>query len=602
MIQTFFEIGKAIQEDEQYQDLFAPWQNPFPKTEGANVVVVDIRDKKVNEVYFESFRSSYVSKYLYRQIKGARGTNHVPTLIINTAAPEKTFAKVFQSIDTYKHDFIDPEEHDNLKAKLENVSFESKQSYLITFRIDGKYFGEFELYRNLFYEEAYARYYDKVYGSAVAENYPCALTGEVGTVYGYVDTLGFTVNDRAFMRNGFDQSTAYKMFPVYADAIGTLEGAEKFISTELEKTFAGTIKYMLLPHLPGQSNPVLLREVIQAFKNKAALQLQLREDNSGTQGFINNTEDLIKEINENDLLNQPGIFYELLFIERNQAQLSLLLQLTDIAPSRIKKIYETKTGLQNRYARLTNIPPEKSKPGYNFTISLYRLKDFFLTEQGSKKYPHPLFYRITEAIFYGQNIDSRLVVREMLKDWRKRFKNKGKEYQFRSDVREGFIILEFLSQIGLFNHQHKIMTMQNDEVVALDAVSFIEQHPDFFDKDYKKGAFLFGCLVARLLYNQPGKAFLKELNGLNLDEQLINKKFPKLIDKLRKYKKQYSEMESLAARYLASGEKISKDEISMAVTTGMILQGDFDSKNKALKKLQEGVAEDLETEELGTEE
>jgi hypothetical protein len=77
---------------------------------------------------------------------------------------------------------------------------------------------------------------------------------------------------------------------------------------------------------------------------------------------------------------------------------------------------------------------------------------------------------------------------------------------------------------------------------------------------------------------------MKELHGLNIDQDLITKKFPKLISKLRQYDAEFPEMESAALRYFAeSNDKISKDEISFAFTMGLVLQKDFDRINKANK-------------------
>ena len=118
-----------------------------------------------------------------------------------------------------------------------------------------------------------------------------------------------------------------------------------------------------------------------------------------------------------------------------------------------------------------------------------------------------------------------------------------------------------------------------------DAFSFIEAHPAYFEKEYLKGAFIFGCLTTRLLYNQPGNAFMKELNGLNIDKDLISKKFPKLIARLRQYEKEFSSLEAAAMRYFASDDKVSKDGISFAFTMGLVLQKDFDRINKENKTL-----------------
>ena len=121
----------------------------------------------------------------------------------------------------------------------------------------------------------------------------------------------------------------------------------------------------------------------------------------------------------------------------------------------------------------------------------------------------------------------------------------------------------------------------NEQPEKQDAFGFIESHPVYFTKEYIKGAFLFGCLTARLLYNQPGNAFMKELNGLDISKELVTKKFPKLIAKLRQFGKEFPDLEAKAQRYFAVNDKATKEEISFAFTMGLVLQKDFDKKNKA---------------------
>jgi hypothetical protein len=78
---------------------------------------------------------------------------------------------------------------------------------------------------------------------------------------------------------------------------------------------------------------------------------------------------------------------------------------------------------------------------------------------------------------------------------------------------------------------------------------------------------------------------MKELNGLNIDKELVTKKFPKLISKLRQFGKEFPDLEAAAQRYFAVNDKATKEEISFAFTMGLVLQKDFDKKNKAINNL-----------------
>jgi len=599
MIQTLYTIGKVLSQEEEYQKYFEPWEVPFKDNQTdakPKVIVVNIRNGQIETPIITEYRPKWSSKYLYREALG-RSTNIVPTfkyyvLKGNRALDEweksqknsvtKTLAKVKASIKNYKHDFINTSQVDELADTLfefTKTNLDADLLYLLTFTINDKYFGEYDKFRDLFFKDGNEKYYKKVYGNSMKQDYHCALTGKKSTVFGYVNTLGFTVNDKAFMRNGFNQNDSYKMFPVSSEAFSLLNGAMEFTKNEIIDSFYGKIKFIILPQFLDHTETKYKQRIIKRFTQKDKLNINYEKNDKGLNGFIKGTENYINSIIEEGILQQVN--YEVLFFSKpNPSEISLHLHIMDVLPSHLEIIFWAKRNIQSYYAPITNTYGKKKD--YIFKINLYEIKDFFMSERATERIPHPFFYRLVEAIFCNQKINQSTVLKFIVDDLRRKFKKRHtKPYAYISSTKEGFVLLQFLEKLGLF-HTENQNNMENDnKKVALNALEFIEQHKaGFFKPDYIKGAFLFGCLVKRLTYNQQNDAFLKELNNLVIDKHLINKKFPKLIDKLRKYKKEFKDLENEASNYFVTGhaDKISKDEISMAVTLGLILQSGFDTQ------------------------
>lgn len=586
MLTTLYHFADLLKGDDSLQAYFSAAKNPFEGREDkAKVLVGDIKNEKFLDFSLENFSQKLIGKYLYRRPAGARGTNTVPTLIININSPEKTAAKFGQSIKKYNLDFLDEEEIEKVKHKIEKYGYNKDFSYLLTFRINEKYFGEFDDYKKIFTDEAYKRYFKKSYGNTKKENKLCALTGEKATVYGFVDILGFTVNDDAFRRNGFDADDAYKMFPVSEKAIPILEGARKILENKLASVFYSYksgkrtkyVKYAIIPHFIFQPDKEIAREIARSFLDKAAFNADSKQD-AGSKAFINDTEKLLQEIITDEDLRKRDIYYNILFFEQQQAQFKIHLELNDVLPSRISKVIDSKERAERCYKAFTTY---QTKDGNIRTqrITLYRLREYFITGEDNIQ---PSYYKLISSIFTSQSYDDSTLQKLVLDAWKTSFKKNfhDQENIFNYLVKYSLGNLYFLNLLGIFKKEH-IMNEKQQPDGKQDAFTFIEAHPAYFEKEYLKGAFIFGCLVARLLYNQPGNAFMKELYGLNIDKDLIIKKFPKLIAKLRQYDKAFPDLESAASRFFTSNDqKVNKDEISFAFTLGLVLQKDFDRLNK----------------------
>ncbi|MEX2592171.1 MAG: TM1802 family CRISPR-associated protein [Anditalea sp.] len=539
-----------------------------------------IENKKFKGFELEDFKPTSINKYLYRKPAGTNGTNIVPTLYINKLEPKKTFGKLNKSFQGIGWKVLEPDQIADIKEQFNSYSFSSDYGYIVTFKINGALLGENPEFVKIFNDDAYNKYFEKKKKKSIKENQVCSITGINSTVYGFVDTLGFTVDSDSFRRNGFDVRNSYKMFPVSESAIPILEGARGILLNKLSANFFGQYKYAIIPHFVFLKNQEVGQMIAETFLQKAAFNTDSKD--SGTEAFINDSESLLKEIIGDKILNSSDILYAILFFEQQQAQFKIHLEISDVLPSRIEKVIDSKREAENRYKWLTTY---QTKDGNIVTqrITLFRLKEYFQT---GEKNLQPAYFKLISSIFTGQSFDDSKLLTLILNTWKSSYKKHfhAEENRFNTSVKHALANLHFLHLLGLFK---KLETMPEVKVQPekQDAFGFIEGHPTYFSKEYLKGSFLFGCLTARLLYNQPGNAFMKELNGLNIDKELVTKKFPKLISKLRQFGKEFPDLEAAAQRYFAVNDKATKEEISFAFTMGLVLQKDFDKKNKAIDNL-----------------
>lgn len=523
-----------------------------------------------------------VPKYLYRKLASSNSTSIVPTFYVNTSDSRKTLNKIKQYFKSNK-DFTG-EELEKLYEEFGQYKFNKDYKYIFTLKIDDCYLGEIEKYNKLLKDNAYEKYFRKGNDESLNENTYCSITGEKGRTYGYVDTLGFTVDSTAFRRNGFDKKDAYKMFPVSEKCIPILEAGQKIFLNKLSSKFINNIKYGIIPRFINIKDHNIKKEISLSFLGKSIFNINNQTANSAY-GFINETEAILNEIIKDENLNKNGIYYNIIFYEQIQAQFKILLEMQDVFPSRISKILEAKKKVEDLFKFLTDYTDKKGNI-ISFYITLDKIHDIIFPQ--TKDNINKSFYELVKSIFIGQYYDDSKLIKNITDNWRKNyneyFHDTGNDYKFYSNVKKSLVILKFLNELSIFKKLYKKEMENNNSMGKQDVFSFIKNHPEYFNKDYLKGAFIFGCLVTRLLYNQKGNAFMKKLNGLNIDKKLINKRFPELISKLRQYDKEFTEYESVAVEYLMSDDNVTKDEITFAFTAGLVIQKDFDIKNNILNK------------------
>lgn len=611
MIENLYRLGKALQSDEKLANYFSPWQNPFPSgdTDSLNVIFFPITNGIVQAYEIEAFKPQLLKQYLYRKPAGANGAPLVPTTpfypseqkdkhLDNLSKMMSRLTRAFQAnIGLY---FNSESAYEvgmaSIEAQLAGFEGNTKDRYLLTVKVNGKWLGEFDENLQLFYDEAYSKYYEK----SSAKEKLCAITYQYGEVWGRVDTLGFTVNDTTFSRSGFDDAFSYKMFPVSPDAVRLLEGAKEYAMEKLRRRYS-SLEYIILPHFLQESDKML----------KFAVAKIVKEDNERSiEDFskaIFSNEQVIYELSMWDDNLKEGVFYDILFFQRNQAQLALKLHLTDLLPSRFSAIFKAKQTVEKRYQALNRIENTKGEIT-EFYITFNKIQRYFSQVIRKETIFNPFFFKLIEAVFYGQAIDESTILKAFQKQIQEDFKQRHESsLRYIITLKEAFALWHFFAALGLFTNKKYIV--MDDKPSPRTYADFVAEHPDFFNDSYKKAAFNMGCLVSILTAAQYNKLksepFLERLNSLSLDEVELRKLFPILLDKMRQYedidKFRFAYVQELRASIVAALIKptdLDRTEISFAFTAGMVMQKEFDkyarAESKALKEASTAQNSNLE--------
>lgn len=610
MIENFYRLGKALEGQDENSDYFSPWQNPFPTGDNdkLKVIIFPIEQGKVGTYDVEPFKKHLLKEYLYRKPNGSNGAPLVPTSPFyptnipdeeraklkakakHEADVKKLMSRLVRAINTNQALYF-PEKgakEDGLaevEKQLINFQGDTGNRYLLTFKINGSWLGDFDENLQLFFNEAY----DKYRAKSSAKNKVCAITyEEAEEVWGRVDTLGFTVDAKTFSRSGFDDSKSYKMFPVSAEAVRLLEGAKEYAMEKLRRRFAN-LEYIILPHFLQESE-ISMRHSIKTIEKEDG-----EYDVLDFSEVLFSNERVFHSLAKRDENLKEGIFYDILFFQRSQAQLALKLHLTDLLPSRFADIFSAKQLIEKRYQALNRLVNKKGEIT-PFAVTFNKIKSYFSQVIRSETVFQPFFFKLVEAIFYGQTVDEQTILAAFQKQIQTDFKQRNErsyQYQYIITIKEAFAFWHFFALLGLFTSKPTITMDQNPIPRTLE--SFIDAHPTFFQEPYKKGAFYMGCLVSVLTnvqYNKlKSEPFLERLNSLNFDDAELRKLFPILLDKMRQYedinKYYYNYVQELKAAItpiLMTPTDLSRTEISFAFTAGMVMQKEFVKAKSESKK------------------
>ncbi len=606
MIESIYQIGKyALECNEKSVDnpidiLIDNPSNRYTK----NILFINLYNE--NKTYqfkgieLEQFDEKRLPLYLYR--KGAsRGTDLTPIAMITE--PKKTFeGKIVAWFKKeLSEEFISSLKksiEQNYDSILEGLNkYSSRENNILSIKIDGKYIGEFDFFKNILIENAKENFYykssfPKGNKTSKGENCHCSICkNKKTTVLGFVSTFKFyTVDKRGFVSGGFQQSDAWKNYPVCLKCALALEEGKKHIEKFFDFNFYG-IKYLLLPQFIIESTTVNANEVFKIFE-------QQRDPNfrkSEIDRLTSDENEVLEILSEfQNFLNLNFLFYEAPK-GFNGTVFNILEYIQNILPSRLKKLFDVKKETDTIKIFANHLVPyykegkvvDSVPLGFNFGILRNFLYDPIEKKWISQKY----FLDIVNKIITGKPLSYNFLLKFIVKKIQKVFSNNNSTT---NDTLKGFLLLVYLNKLNLIKTKASKMNEEKSSLVFTEndlsrkIENYFSEFSDFFDLDSKKAVFLTGVLTQfllniqnRLKNSQPFRARLK---GLKLDKKQVEKILPEIQNKLEEYgENYYRKLEEIIAAYIiraGNNWTITNDEISFFFVLGMNLSSNFKTEKK----------------------
>jgi CRISPR-associated protein Csh1 len=579
-LQAVCEIGKLEKEKIEREgggllEIFVEDPSGGGRYNNVMEVVVDV-ERGYRHINVTQYDPKNLHKYLYK--KGApRGADLTPTAKVTEV--EKTFSiKILACLkETLKDELpieFEKEEkelnrvycflkkaEDQVVAELEKIFKEipKKEGAFITIVVEKngqkRYVGDYEIFKRKIVKDALKKFHysksQKI--DIVGKNSKCSLCRETKeTLFGLANVFPFyTIDKKGYISGGFKYERAWMNFPVCPDCSILLELGRKYLDDKLTFSFKG-LNYYLIPNtiFPDQLENALKKlEGLNKLKNSRFADRYLAEEERI----------LIRAGRE---LKENSISFELVFFEKSNSALNILLDVQDVMPSRLRKIYETLSEVneeeifkrfylkQDKHHQIfinfdfvRTIFPRNTHNGYfletiNDIISDKKIDYIFLLR--------PIVEYITEAF-------NRL-------DKEKEEKNKDSYF---SATLKAFSFLHYLNRMNLIRdgkeatpvaRKSNVWKREDYESERDMFEDFFKTYEDFFDLPEKKICFLEGYLTKKLLNIQYAREestpFLARLKGLKLTRKDIERLLPEIQNKLNEYDANYyRETEELISSY-----------------------------------------------------
>jgi len=540
----------------------------------------------------EEYSKDKLKEYLYK--KGSpKGTDITPTSMVTER--EKTFnIKILNWFKNYNSD------KNNRNEMLRNIYpciEESKEKILqdlkektaienniISFKINGKYLGELEIFRNILVDKASENFYKKFGKISKSENKLCSICKKKSDeVYGFVSTFNFyTVDKPGFISGGFRQKDAWKNYPVCLNCALTLEDGKKYLEDNLSFNFYG-FRYLLIPKFMKGVKKDIQKDIFK----KIEIQKDPQFGKKAIKHLTNDENEVLKTMSEQrNYLNNNFLFYSAPK-GFNGAVFNILLYIEDILPSRLKELFKIKEVVDQEEIFQNceiDIYQDRKKIGkgpleFNFGI----LRTFFPRITNNRTF-NKYFLDIINKIFTKKPVEYDFLLNFIVKKIRDDFMQ---NYPTKIDTLKAFMLLNYLNKLNILKLKEEVkmetknlFMMEREEKEMEEKVElFFNKFSDFFGSDIKKAIFLEGVLTQYLLniQYQERKAtpFRIKLKSLKVDEKQIRKLLPEIQNKLEEYgKNYYRDLESIISNYfISSGNEwnITNDEISFCFVLGMNL-------------------------------
>ena len=448
-----------------------------------------------------------------------------------------------------------------IDRKIRDLPRKKSEGRFLSLKLDRRYLGEHEVFRKCL------AHFNEAKRKRSANTAVCSICGiSDKEVSGKTDVFRFyTIDKPGFITGGFQESHAWKNFPVCKNCNTALDAGKRMLQNNRYEFCRGIYYYLIPKLIIGNSSDY--NEIIDIIYNSHK-RVSLKE--RITKRITSDDEEILEILAQNrDFLTINFLFTKgALGGSRDAEKIKLLIE--DVFPSRIKRIFEAKTYVD----RIFNNDSVK-----RFTFGTIRTF-FSKSDEGKRRSDlDKYFLEIVDSVFKGTKLDFSLVVNFYMRKIQRDFidyDRKGKEkYNFHLSIKEALMTALFFENLG----QITFKEVKNMEESIFEDV--FKKYGGTFASPVKRGLFLAGALTQMLLNKQAkergAKPFMKKLKGLKMDERDIKALLPAVQNKFEEYysfgkgKKLVAEE---AYNYLfASGDnwRLSVDEINFYFAGGMNL-------------------------------
>ncbi|WP_045166000.1 TIGR02556 family CRISPR-associated protein [Caldicellulosiruptor naganoensis] len=479
-------------------------------------------------------------------------------LKILTQSDADFIEKITQTIKEQRKRIID-----DISQTIYDIELKKGNSILLSFLINGKYIGEYEIFK-LFLLELIKEKNQR----SSSQDKTCSLCKQKReNVSGMVNVFKFyTIDKPGFIKGGFSPENAWKNFPVCSSCHTHLSRGRKYLEQNLQFKFYN-FRYLLIP------------KFTLGFDSEYAEILDILEK---TQKDIRLGERKLEHItdDENEILEIVSEFNDsmsvtFLFLTTQMGAERIVLLIEDVFPSHLKNIFDAKRHTEKKFRKLFD------NPDIDFTFQ--QIKYFFSKSNRLRKKPDldSYFLEITESIFKKKPIDFDFLLSHFCRRLQDDIVN--------SDLSAFYVSCSYAMEVLEFLSKLNILKLKGDEMNMPFETPFDEilnEFPVASANPAVKGIILVGALCDMLLRIQsaglkkaPGKMppFAKNLKGLRLKQADIISLLPKIENKLMEYsafgkaKKLVAATASDLLLKAPADWKLSSDEVSFYFACGMNL-------------------------------
>lgn len=588
MIEALYQLGKYAKKKHPELAGFDP-----PFDEGWVICILfetDGENVQYKDVITEKYDSLKLEKYLYGE-GTPNGTDYSPTAKltdIEKTLPKKIIASIQEIGKNNPNDTV----LNSLLTEIDNQSdaiineiikiknTDKKASYLLTIKVDDRYIGEFEAVKENFDKRQAEQYwFKKTIGQSKSKNQNCFVCGLKKEVYGFTSTYAFyTVDNPGMVTGGFNQSLAWKNYPVCGTCGTILEIGRKYVEMYYTGQM-GRVKYSVIPKMIHTENDEIMNDLSNLEKR---IRLKMN-----THIFYEKEEnDFVAALAEE---NNYASFNFLFFYKNNSAEV-IVLYMEDVLPSRISKVLTAKSEVEKDEIYKDSMPTGKENEKDDFKLNFSQIKYNFFPGD----YPKD-FYELINAVFTNKPVDSNYLISAFMSAIRDK---QPKDY---ISTRYSLMVYEFILELNLFkakkSNKEEIKMPETTEKNQI-FLEFLEKKRNVFDTDAKCSAFLIGILTKKLLniqyVDRKSNPFYSRLNSLKIDEKLLHRIFVEAQNKLNEYGKNfYQTLEELASEFLTQSDfkGMTMDEISYYFVLGMNLCDKFKIKEEEKEEAENGRSE-----------